>query len=150
MNKKLEEFKVNIKGKKIDVIGIGISNVPLIKFLAKNEAIVTACDKRTKEQLGDVYGELSTLGVNFSLGEDYLDNLSGELIFKTPGMRFDNPALLKAKENGAEITSEMELFTEFCPAKMIAVTGSDGKTTTTTLLIKLMSTAKMQIPYSNT
>ena len=138
MNKKLEEFKLNIKGKKIDVIGIGISNVPLIKFLAKNNAKVYACDKRTKEQLGNVYEELSDIGVKFSLGENYLDNLQGELIFKTPGMRFDTPELLEAKKRGAEITSEMELFTEFCPAKMIAVTGSDGKTTTTTLINKLL------------
>ena len=138
MNKKLEEFKLNIKGKKIDVIGIGISNVPLIKFLAKNNAEVYACDKRTKEQLGNVYEELSDIGVKFSLGENYLDNLQGELIFKTPGMRFDTPELLEAKKRGAEITSEMELFTEFCPAKMIAVTGSDGKTTTTTLINKLL------------
>ena len=138
MNKKLEEFKLNIKDKKIDVIGIGISNVPLIKFLAINGAKVMACDKRTKEQLGDVYAELSDIGVSFSLGDNYLDNLQGELIFKTPGMRFDTPELLSAKERGAEITSEMELFTEFCPAKMIAVTGSDGKTTTTTLINKLL------------
>ena len=138
MNKKLEEFKLNIKGKKIDVIGIGISNVPLIKFLAKNNAEVYACDKRTKEQLGNVYEELSDIGVKFSLGENYLDNLQGDIIFKTPGMRFDTPELLEAKKRGAEITSEMELFTEFCPAKMIAVTGSDGKTTTTTLINKLL------------
>jgi len=138
MNKKLEEFKLNIKNKKIDVIGIGISNVPLIKFLAKNGASVCACDKRTKEQLGDVYGDLERCGVEFSLGESYLENLQGEMIFKTPGMRFDTPELLSAKKRGAEITSEMELFTVFCPAKMVAVTGSDGKTTTTTLINKML------------
>lgn len=139
MNNKLEKFKDNIKDKKIDVIGIGISNLPLIKFLAQKGAKVNACDKRTKEQLGDVYDELDALGVTFSLGEEYLENLLGEIIFKTPGLRFDNPKLLEAKKRGAEITSEMELFVEFCPAKIIAVTGSDGKTTTTTLINKMLS-----------
>lgn len=138
MNEKLENFKNIVKDKKIDVIGIGISNLPLIKFLANNGAEVCACDKRTKEQLGEDYSTLSEMGVKCYLGEDYLEHLSGDMIFKTPGMRFDNPALLRAKERGAEITSEMELFTEFCPAKIIAVTGSDGKTTTTTLINKML------------
>lgn len=120
------------------MIGIGISNIPLIKFLAKNGAHVTAYDRRGKEQLGEVYFELRELGVEIFTGENYLDNLSGELIFKTPGLRFDNPALIRAEKNGAEITSEMELFAEFCPAKIIAVTGSDGKTTTTTLIYKML------------
>lgn len=134
MNKKLEEFKKSIKGKSIDVIGVGISNVPLIKYLARNGAFVTAYDRRTGEQLGEDYVKLKELGVEFSLGEEYLEGLSGELIFKTPGMRFDHPKLLEAARRGARVTSEMELFFEFCPAKIIAVTGSDGKTTTTTLI----------------
>ena len=139
MNDKFENFKTDIKNKKIDVIGIGISNTPLIKFLAENGASVCACDRRSKEALGKTYDELQKLGVRFCLGDEYLDHLSGDIIFKTPGLRFDNPALLKAAENGALITSEMELFCEFCPAKIIAVTGSDGKTTTTTLIHKMLT-----------
>lgn len=138
MNKKFNDFKDSIKGKNIDVIGIGISNLPLIKFLAENGANVHACDKRERSALGSVAEELAALGVTFSLGEDYLENLGGELIFKTPGMRFDNPKLLEAKARGSKITSEMELFFEFCPAKIVAVTGSDGKTTTTTVINKLL------------
>lgn len=138
MNKRLEEFKNKIKGMEIDVLGIGISNVPIIKFLAKNGANVTAFDKREKDALGEVYGELENLGVKFSLGENYLDNINGQMVLKTPGMRFDTPQLLDAKERGAVITSEMELFFDFCPAKIIAVTGSDGKTTTTTIINKLL------------
>ncbi len=138
MNKKLENFKDNIKGKKIDVLGIGISNIPLIKLLAKEGAKVHACDKREKEALGEVYDELKGLGVTFSLGDEYMDNLTGELIFKTPGMRFDHPKLLEAKKNGSTVTSEMELFCEFSPAKIIAITGSDGKTTTTTLISEIL------------
>lgn len=132
------EFKSSVKGKNISVIGIGISNRPLIKFLVSAGSNVTAYDKRTKEQLKDIYEEFSALGVKFVLGEDYLDNLQGEIIFKTPGLRFDHPSLLSAKENGSIITSEMELFFKVCPAKIIAVTGSDGKTTTTTLIHKMM------------
>jgi len=132
------EFKNYIKEKKVSVIGVGISNKPLIKFLAEAGAEIIAYDKRTKDQLGDAYQEISRLGVKLVLGDNYLDNLTGEIIFKTPGMRFDTPALLKAKENGSIITSEMEMFFEVCPAKIIAVTGSDGKTTTTTLISKMM------------
>lgn len=135
------EFKSSVLGKNISVIGVGISNRPLIKLLVEAGAKVTAYDRRTAEQLGDIYAELSALGVEFSLGENYLEELSGEIIFKTPGMRFDNPYLVKAKENGSIVTSEMELFFDVCPSHIIAVTGSDGKTTTTTLIHKMMTAA---------
>ena len=136
---KLDEFKESIKNKKITVIGIGISNLPLIKYLVSLGAYVTACDKRNKEDLGENYTELESLGIKFNLGKNYLDNIDGEIVFKTPGMRFDVPALNKARERGAVVTSEMEIFFDVCPSHIIAVTGSDGKTTTTTLISKMMS-----------
>ncbi len=139
INAKFEGFKKYVSGKNITVVGIGISNLPLIKFLAENGAVVTACDKKTAEELGETAKELLSLGVKLNCGEDYLDNLSGELIFKTPGMRFDLPQLMKARENGSIITSEMEVFFEVCPAKILAITGSDGKTTTTTLVHKILT-----------
>lgn len=135
----LEEFKTLVFNKDISVIGLGVSNRPLIKYLVKLGAKVTGYDKREKEQLGEIYDELSALGVKLVLGEAYLDNLSGEIIFKTPGLRFDHPALLLAKEKGSLVTSEMEVFFDICPANIIAVTGSDGKTTTTTLIHKMMT-----------
>ncbi len=138
---KLDEFKYNVAGKNITVIGIGISNLPLIKYLVSLGANVTACDRRSAEDLGENYTELEKLGVKFNLGDGYLNNLSGDMIFKTPGMRYDVPELLKAKENGSIVTSEMEVFFEVCPSHIIAVTGSDGKTTTTTLIHKLMTFA---------
>ena len=138
---KLDEFKYNVAGKNITVIGIGISNLPLIKYLVSLGANVTACDRRSAEDLGENYTELETLGVKFNLGDGYLNNLSGDMIFKTPGMRYDVPELLKAKENGSIVTSEMEVFFEVCPSHIIAVTGSDGKTTTTTLIHKMMTDA---------
>ena len=138
---KLDEFKYNVAGKNITVIGIGISNFPLIKYLVSLGANVTACDRRSAEDLGENYTELEKLGVKFNLGDGYLNNLSGDMIFKTPGMRYDVPELLKAKENGSIVTSEMEVFFEVCPSHIIAVTGSDGKTTTTTLIHKMMTDA---------
>ena len=138
---KLDEFKYNVAGKNITVIGIGISNLPLIKYLVSLGANVTACDRRSAEDLGENYTELEKLGVKFNLGDGYLNNLSGDMIFKTPGMRYDVPELLKAKKNGSIVTSEMEVFFEVCPSHIIAVTGSDGKTTTTTLIHKMMTDA---------
>lgn len=138
---KLDEFKNEVRGKNITVIGIGISNLPLIKYLVNLEANVTACDRRTKDDLGENYKDLEKIGVKFNLGEKYLDNLSGDIIFKTPGMRYDVPELIRAKENGSRVTSEMEVFFDVCPSHIIAVTGSDGKTTTTTLIHKMMTGA---------
>lgn len=115
--------------------------MPLIKYLVSLGANVTACDRRSAEDLGENYTELEKLGVKFNLGDGYLNNLSGDMIFKTPGMRYDVPELLKAKENGSIVTSEMEVFFEVCPSHIIAVTGSDGKTTTTTLIHKMMTDA---------
>ena len=138
---KVAQFKEYIKGKRVSVIGIGISNRPLIKYLVSLGAEVCAYDKKTENQLGDIAKEFKEIGVTLVLGDNYLDNLSGDIIFKTPGMRYDNPAILKAQENGSIITSEMEVFFEICPANIIAVTGSDGKTTTTTLIYTMLKEA---------
>ncbi len=138
MTDKISAFKSYIKGKNISVIGIGISNRPLIDLLLSFGATVTAYDKKTENELGETATELKQKGVKLILGENYLDSVSGDIIFKTPGLRFDHPALLKAKQEGTVITSEMEVFVELCPSKIIAVTGSDGKTTTTTLIYKMI------------
>jgi UDP-N-acetylmuramoylalanine--D-glutamate ligase len=139
LNKKLDDFKKNIKSKKVAVLGIGISNTPLIKYLSNLEVDITAFDKSDSEKLKEVLSELNGLGVKYSLGENYLSKLHGfDMIFRTPGMRPDLPELLHAKEEGSIITSEMEIFLELCPAKVFAVTGSDGKTTTTTLIYNIL------------
>ncbi len=141
MNQKLQEFYSRISGRNIAVIGIGVSNTPLIRLLTEHGAHVTACDKKEKAALGEVAEELEALGVSLRLGEGYLDELNAELVFKTPGMRFDHPALEKARAAGAVVTSEMEVFFELCPCRLIAVTGSDGKSTTTTLIARLLEAA---------
>lgn len=138
MNEKLKTFSDNIKGKKVAVIGIGISNKPLIAFLLKYGAVVSAYDRKTADVLGGICTELEAEGVKLHLGEGYLDEITEDIIFKTPGLRYDVPALVKARERGAVVTSEMEIFFDICPAKIIAVTGSDGKTTTTTLIHKFL------------
>ena len=139
MNKNFSEFKKFIIGKKVGVLGIGISNIPLIHFLVKLGASVTAFDKKTHSILGKVAIDFEKEGVKLVLGEEYLNDLTGfHIIFKTPSMRIDNPALLKAKEEGTYITSEMEEFIKYCPAKTYGVTGSDGKTTTTTIIYNIL------------
>ena len=138
---KITEFKEYIKGKDVTVLGIGISNLPLIRLLCSWGAKVTACDKKSVEALGDTATELISLGVALRTGDGYLDNLGGDIIFKTPGMRYDIPQLVDAAARGITITSEMEVFFELCPAKITAVTGSDGKTTTTTLIYEILKAA---------
>lgn len=139
MKKDFSEFKKFVNGRKIAVVGIGISNIPLIKFLVKLGAHVTAFDKKDREKLGEKADEFEKMGVKLELGENYLDNLTGfDVVFKTPSMRIDCDALVRAAQEGAYITSEMEEFTKYCKAKIFAVTGSDGKTTTTTIISKLL------------
>ena len=137
----LNEFKQKMKGKEVAVVGIGVSNTPLIRLLVKYGASVTACDKKLREQLGERAEELKQLGVRLCLGENYLEDLKGDYLFKTPGMRYDLPELLAFEKEGGEVLSEMEVFFEICPCKKIAVTGSDGKTTTTSLIFEMMSRA---------
>ena len=139
MKKDFKEFKEYISGKKVAVVGIGVSNIPLINFLLKLGADVTGFDRKTKEELGDIAIDFEGKGVKLELGEGYLDKLTGyEVVFKSPSMRIDSEALVKAKKEGAYITSEMEEFVRYTKGKIYAVTGSDGKTTTTTIISKLL------------
>ena len=137
----LQEYVNSLKDKSVAVIGIGVSNTPLIRRLCSEGIDVTACDKRTAEELGDLAAELTALGAKLQLGVDYLDHLTQDVIFRTPGLRHDVPQLKAAVERGAVLTSEMEVFFEVCPCPIIAVTGSDGKTTTTTIIAKLLEKA---------
>ena len=139
MKKDFKEFKDFIKNKNVAVVGIGVSNIPLINFLLKLGAKVTAFDKKSKEELGDVFNDFVSKGVRLELGENYLDNLTGfEVVFKTPSMRIDCDALVKVKNEGAYVTSEMEEFVRYCKGKVYGITGSDGKTTTTSIVAKLL------------
>ena len=121
------------RGKRCDVLGIGISNLPLIRLLCEAGAVVVARDKKDREKLGATADELENKGVKLILGEKYLDGIDTDVIFRSPGIRPDIPEIRSALDTGAMMTSEMELFCALTKAKKIAVTGSDGKTTTTTL-----------------
>lgn len=132
----LEQYFGGLSDKRVGVIGAGVSNMPLISMLRAAGVKVTVHDKKTPEDLGDQYATLATLGVDFVLGEHYLDVLDEDVIFRTPGL---HPRFLEqARQSGAAITSEMELFFAVCPCPIIGITGSDGKTTTTTLVCEML------------
>ena len=133
----LAEYIDRLKGKTIAVVGIGVSNLPLIRLLAKSGCDVTACDKNSAEELGDVWGELTGLGVKLVLGKHYIDTLDYDVVFRTPGLHPDK--LKNAVRSDTVVTSEMEAFFAVCPCRVIAITGSDGKTTTSTLIAKLLA-----------
>lgn len=129
---------MNFNNKRVTVIGLGISNMPLIDYLLNEGAAVSARDRKEYNVLPDNVRALEEKGVKLICGEGYLQNIDEEYIFRTPGMRYDTKELSEAVAKGSVLTSEMELFFERCPARMIAVTGSDGKTTTTTLISKMI------------
>lgn len=133
-----KQFFEKLNGKKIAMCGIGVSNTPLILRFLEKGARVVACDRRTREQIGDTADMLEAKGAELKLGEGYLDDLEVDIIFRTPGMNFNLPELERARKRGIAVTSEMEVFFDLCPATVFAVTGSDGKTTTTTLIAKML------------
>jgi len=135
------KYLASLKGKRVDVLGVGVSNRPLVRLLADAGARVTVRDRKTPEKLADCLPELTALGVHTVLGDRYLDNLDGDVIFRSPGMRPDLPAIAEAVKRGAVLTSEMEAFFTVCPCRLIAVTGSEGKTTTTTIIAELLRRA---------
>ena len=137
----LKNYMQSLTGKHVTVIGAGLSNRPLIERLARAGIDVTVRDKADAASLGEFYTTYSAQGVKFCLGEDYLDGLDGDVVFRTPSFLPIQPVLEEATRRGAVVTSEMEVFFELCPCPVIAVTGSDGKTTTTTLIAKLMEAA---------
>ena len=123
-----------LRSKRCAVIGLGVSNRPLIEFLLAHGVSLTARDRKARSELEPYATELEARGVACYFGDAYLTDLSENLIFRTPGIRPDLPPFLEAVQRGARITSEMELFLELTPATVIGITGSDGKTTTTTLV----------------
>lgn len=142
MKQTMDEYLHSLSGKKISVLGIGVSNLPLVRLLCQAGLQVTACDKRERTEFNGQIEELEALGATVCLGADYLSHLVGQdVIFRTPGLRPDLPQIKEAVEHGATLTSEMEVFFQVCPCPIIGVTGSDGKTTTTTIIAKLLEAA---------
>ena len=141
MNSAFETYFNALRGKKIAVLGLGVSNRPLVRLLLEYGCDVTGCDKTPREKLDQEVLDLEALGCKLSLGESYLDGVEADVLFRTPGVHPMNPAICALRDRGAQVTSEMEVFFEVCPCHTIAVTGSDGKTTTTTLISEMLKAA---------
>ena len=139
MHTKASEFFLDLEGKKVAFIGAGVSHKELIKIFSENGAQVTLCDRKELDKFGDYGQTLKELGIKLSLGENYLEGLKNQdMIMRTPGFEFYTEQLQAELKKGTKVTSEMELFFELCPCKIYAVTGSDGKTTTTTLISEML------------
>ena len=135
------QYFASLKGKQIAVLGLGVSNRPLVRLLLEFGCRVIGCDKTPREKLDAEVLELEKSGCVLQVGDTYLDNLNADIVFRTPGMHPDNPALVALREKGVLVTSEMDVFFSLCPCYIIAVTGSDGKTTTTTLISEMLKSA---------
>lgn len=133
----LKEYASEYCNKTVGFVGMGVSNLPVIKLFI---SVGAKCRVRDKNDLStrEFYSELKNAGVEFVTGEGYLENITESLLFLSPAVRPDLLGINKARANGTRVTSEMEEFFRLCPCKKIAVTGSDGKTTTTTLIAKLL------------
>ena len=138
MQTAFEAYFSSLKDKKIAVLGLGVSNRPLVRLLLEFGCDVTGCDRTPREKLDNEVLELETQGCKLHVGEDYLEGVEADILFRTPGMHPGHPAIQTLVAKGAQVTSEMEVFFEVCPCNLIAVTGSDGKTTTTTLIAEML------------
>lgn len=132
------QFLERHRGRKTAVCGVGVSNLPLIRLLRGAGMEVEARDKKDAEALGDAGRELERLGVGLISGERYLDDIDADFIYRSPGIRPDVDGFVAATARGATLTSEMEAFFEVCPARIIAITGSEGKTTTSTVIAEML------------
>ena len=143
---KIERFFANLKEKKVAFIGTGVTNNDIIRLFLKKGISITLLDRKTPEKLGAIYEELKAAGVAFQLGDTYLDHLTDfDVVFRSSGMYFNNEKLQAARKQGVVITTEMEVFFDLCPCKIYAVTGSDGKTTTTTLISEFLQASGVTV-----
>lgn len=133
-------------GKRVSVVGLGKSNLALIRYLVRHGALVTAHDQKSEAELGSAYDELCALGVETRLGPGYLEGLeAAEGIFLTPGMRKDLEEIRRAREAGVPVSTEINLFFDRCRAPIIGITGSSGKTTTTTLIGSILEASGLKV-----
>lgn len=139
-NKKLEEFNNFIHNRKVAIIGMGISNIPLLDYLHENRAKVTIFDNRTIDEIPkEIMDKITSYAMEFSLGDGNLSKLKGfSLIIRSPSCLPTTTELIEEEKNGAVVTTEIELLLKMCPATVIGITGSDGKTTTSTLIYEII------------
>ncbi len=134
----LKQLTPDVRGKRVALIGAGVSNMPLIGFIKEHGGEVTLREKKTEAELGTRADEIRALGATLISGEHYLEGLTENIIIRSPGIRPDIPEFQNAADNGAFLACEMEMFLANAPCPVFAVTGSDGKSTTTTILSKLL------------
>ena len=145
METHFEDYFRRLQGKRIAVLGLGVSNRPLVRLLLEFGCDVTGCDRTDREKLDQEVLDLEKAGCKLRLGENYLSDVEADVVFRTPGMHPGNPAIEALRAQGAAVTSEMEAFFQVCPCRILAVTGSDGKTTTTTLVAKMLEAAGKKV-----
>ena len=140
VNEKLEEFNNYIKNKRVAIIGLGVSNVPLIDYLHDLGSKIMVFNNKPIDTLdSSILDKIYEYKIEYSFGENYLSKLNGfDIIFRTPSCRPDLPEIQKEIERGAILTSEIELVLKLCPGTTIGITGSDGKTTTTSLIYEIL------------
>ncbi len=142
-NEKLKEFNEYIRFRRIAVIGLGVSNLPLLDYLYEKKAQVTVFDERTIDEISkEIVNKITEYGFEFSFGKNCLEKLQGfNIIFRSPSCLPTRKELQDESNRGAIVTTEVEMLMEMCPCKMIGVTGSDGKTTTTSMINAILQKA---------
>ena len=142
-NKKLKEFNEYIRFRKVAVIGLGVSNLPLLDYLYEKKAQVTIFDERNIDEITtDIIDKINNYNFKFNFGKNCLENLKGfNVVFRSPSCLPTKLELQEEANRGAIVTTEIEMFMEMCPCKMIGVTGSDGKTTTTSMINAVLQKA---------
>ncbi len=138
MHTAFDTYFQSLQGKKIAVLGLGVSNRPLVRLLLEFGCDVVGCDRTPREKLEEEVLKLEKMGCKLHVGDTYLEGVEADVVFRTPGMHPGNPAIQALAAGGAKVTSEMEVFFEVCPCNLMGVTGSDGKTTTTTLIAEML------------
>ena len=143
INEKLEEFNEYIKFRKVAIIGLGVSNIPLLDYLYKKKANVTVFDERNIDDISkEIMDKITLYNFTFHLGENCLENLKGfNVIFRSPSCLPTRVELQEEANKGAIVTTEIEMLMQMAPCKVIGVTGSDGKTTTTSLINAILQKA---------
>lgn len=143
INKKLEEFENSLKSKKVAIIGLGVSNIPLIDYMYEKGALVTIFDNRIEEELSEeIVNKINNYNFKYIGGEDNLKELKGfNIIFRSPSCLPTRSELKAEKERGAVVTSEIEMLMKLAPCRIIGVTGTEGKTTTSSIIYAIVKEA---------
>ena len=142
-NAKLKEFNEYIRFRKVGIIGLGVSNLPLLDYMFEKKARVTVFDERQREELNkEALEKINKYGFELIIGKDCLKYLKNfDIVFRSPSCLPTKQELIEEENRGAIITTEIEMLMKMCPCKMIGVTGSDGKTTTTSLINSILQKA---------